>query len=74
MLLYKQYRDYIYLCVSAYGSIAYFWLDFQDKIRVIKVSAAFMLCDIILCICELCDVMYDVRHTYRQKDRHAMFC
>ncbi len=48
MLLYKQYRDYMYLCVSAYGSIAYFFFELEHKLRVIRVSVAFMLCDIIL--------------------------
>lgn len=42
------YRDYIYLCIATYGSIAYLLCDYEHKIRVIKVSAAFMICDIIL--------------------------
>jgi len=46
MQLYQQYRDYIYLLVSLYGSIGYFF--FNNKLRIIKVSIAFMIFDILL--------------------------
>jgi hypothetical protein len=46
MQLYQQYRDYIYLGVALYGSIAYFFFD--NKVVALNVSASFLLGDIIL--------------------------
>ena len=46
MQLYQQYRDYIYLGVALYGSIAY--LFFDNKVVALNVSASFLLVDIVL--------------------------
>ena len=48
MLLYTQYRDYIYLFIATYGSIAYYYFNFDNKVVALNVTASFLLGDIVL--------------------------
>ncbi len=48
MLLYKQYRDYIYLCSAIYGGLTYYFFSIENKIVTTYVSSLFMIMDIVL--------------------------
>jgi hypothetical protein len=48
MLLYNKYREYIHLFIAIYGTIAYYFLEIEHKIKAAHATTLFIMFDIVL--------------------------